>query len=270
MDVEEDKYYQNHYPNYFKVYHPEQKISDLFQNNISTFLGDIAKKYGFKKYNTIIAQSVENNFHISSHEDPYQIPTTKSCGLISLALEGEAMGSGHWAAWVYFPSLKHLYLYDSMMNSGTSNFVTNFKRILKILFPGATVSTAPCARCKILSRVRIKSESRQPTGGFVANESSIIRKAIETDTPLSIVNYKRLTGYYAQHHYCFAEALMFLEDAMKENVSRRCKNPRDALIQVKSYMYTKLHNKYPNRNFSTFMKVYNPNTNRINNVPTTE
>ena len=261
----DDKYFKEFYPNFFTVYKPEQAVSDLFKKESGTILKKLAKQYRFTPYDTIDADTIDGGI-ISKSTKMVFPPPRDSCGLISLKLGNDGGGGGHWAAWVYLQGNKHLHLYDSMMNSGSSNFVDTFKKILRNTFPGATVSQAPCTSCSRLKGVRIKSETRQPTGGFVYGESEIILDAIRIKDFLSATNYERITGYKSQHQYCFAEAMMFLEDVMSGNVKRRCSTPRVALEQIKKYIVEKLKPLYPKRNFDDFLKIYNPATKRINSI----
>ena len=151
-----------------------------------------------------------------------------------------------------------------MMKGGKYHY--NWNKLLKILFTGATVMPAQCATCTRLKGIRLKSNTRQPTGGFVAGEQTMIDTAIKKNAPLSPTNYERITGYESQHHFCFAEALMFLEDVITNKKHDKCLGPRDSLIRIKTYIYDKLTALYPQRNFANFMKIYNPTTKRINTI----
>ena len=151
-----------------------------------------------------------------------------------------------------------------MMKNGKYHYKWN--ELLGKVFEDARVERAQCTSCTRLKGIRIKSNTRQPTGGFVDGEQNMIDTAIKNNAPLSNTNYKRIMGYESQHHYCFAEALMFLEDVITNEKHDKCLGPRESLIRVKKYIYKKLTALYPRRKFTNFMKIYNPDTKRINTI----
>lgn len=268
---EHDQYWKTYYPEFFKVYRPEQGVSNAFKRNINKILYNISRQYGFVSYGTVDAYTTHNwNVRLAQGVTTRGLPfppEQNSCGLISLELH-PSVGGGHWGAWVYFPSSRYLYLYDSMMVSGgKSNFQDSFKQVLRLVFNNPIISSATCATCKELRGIRLKSESRQPTGGFISNENVIMNNAIQSQQPLNKTNYNRLLGYRAQHQYCFAEAVMFLEDVMKGITNRRaCRTGRDALIQVKRFIYNKLKNISPTSVSENFLRIYNYKTGRANKI----
>lgn len=264
-----DKYFKNFYPKFYQVYKPEDAVSDLFKSKIHKILDNICEKNGFKRYKTIDAQETNNNNNNNfvllshrTHQYPFP-PKQNSCGFISLDLGKEG---GHWGAWVYIKegTGNKIYVWDSMMKGGKYHYSWN--TLLKMLFKGAVVMPAQCAMCTRLKGIRLKSNTRQPTGGFVSGEQNMINTAIKKNVPLSPNNYKRITGYESQHHYCFAEALMFLEDVITNKKHDVCLGPRGSLIRIKKYIYDKLTALYPRKNFTDFMKIYNPETKRINTI----
>lgn len=259
-----DRYFKNFYPTFYQVYKPEDAVSYIFKSNIDKILGKICKEEEFKRYNTIDAKENNSGGFIVKTKTKYKFPPKQnSCGFISLDLGKEG---GHWGAWVYIKERagNKIYVWDSMMKGRKYHY--SWDILLKMLFEGAAVMPAQCATCTRLKGIRIKSNTRQPTGGFVAGEQKMIDTAIEKNAPLSPTNYKRITGYESQHHYCFAEALMFLEDVMTQTKHDKCLGPRDSLIRIKKYMHGKLTALYPRTNFTNFMKIYNPKTKRINTI----
>lgn len=260
---ETDKFFNKFYPKFYEVYKPEQNVSNAFKRSIPHTLEEMCADHGFKNYGVIDAyQDTNNAIHLTkTHGKKVFPPPQKSAGLISLEMNPE-VGGGHWAAWVYFPLRKHIYLYDSMMTKGKSNFFDNFKEVLRKYFNNPVISSAPCASCKELKGIRLVRESRQPTGGFVTGEADLVNAGEE----LSATDYQRILGYRSQHQYCFGEALMFLEDVMNGTKSRRaCPTGKLALIQVKKFIYNKL-NEAGKRVDPNFLKIYNPETRNSNKI----
>tara|TARA_R110002074_G_scaffold8841_1_gene35741 strand:- start:9835 stop:10638 length:804 start_codon:yes stop_codon:yes gene_type:complete len=263
-----DRYWNKFYPEFFEVYYPEQGVSNSFTINIDTILSTISKKYEFKNYGTVDAKTM-TDWSIQLEPPRRQLPfppQCKSCGLLSLDLHS-SVGGGHWAAWIYLPTCRYLYVYDSMMITGNSIFMPSFRKILQLLFKNPTISSSVGATCRELKKVRLKSESRQPTGGFIYNEDTIMKSAITEDRLLDYQEYNRLLGYKSQHQYCFAEAVMFLEDVMKGKTNRRaCKTGRVALIQIKRFIYDKIKDDYPTNAIANFLQIYNPDTYEIEEI----
>lgn len=254
-----DKYFYKFYPNFYQVYKPEDAVSGLFKSKIDDILDIICSENGFKRYNTIDAKEKNDGGFIVKTKYTFP-PKQNSCGFISLDLGNEG---GHWGAWVYVGG-QTIYTWDSMMKGGKYHYKWN--ELLGKVFEDARVERAQCTSCTRLKGIRIKSNTRQPTGGFVAGEQNMIDTAIKNNALLSPTNYERITGYESQHHYCFAEALMFLEDVMTQKKHDKCLGPRESLIRIKKYMHGKLTTMYPRRNFTNFMKIYNPETRRINTI----
>lgn len=261
---ETDKFFKKFYPTFYDVYQPEQNVSNAFKKNIPRILKEMCEKYGFKNYGVIDAyQNTSNAIHLAKTPRMKRAfpPPQRCAGLISLEMNPK-VGGGHWAAWVYFPGRRHIFVYDSMMKKGKSNFLDNFKQVLRKYFDNPTISPAPCASCGELKGIRLVSESRQPTGGFVSGEEKLVKAGKE----LSASDYQRVLGYRSQHQYCFGEALLFLEDVMRGNTSRRaCPTGKLALIQVKKFIYNKLTS-LGQRVDPNFLKIYNPETRNSNKI----
>ncbi len=262
----QDQYFSRYHPNFYNVYKPEENVTNAFKRYVPKILNNLCRTYGFTNYGVIDAyQNKSDAVHLSNKNLRKHVfpPRNKSCGLISLEMN-PTVGGGHWAAWVYFPGQKHIYLYDSMMKGGKSTFFSLFREVMRKYFDEPTVSSAPCATCTELKGIRIKSESRQPTGGFVSGEKDIVADSIKRKRELSGTNYNRILGYRSQHQFCYAESLMFIEDVMKGNNTRRaCPTGEVALRQVKKFIANKLE---PNSVPNSFRQIYNPKTRRINTI----
>lgn len=259
----EDVYFSTVYPEFYNVYKHDDKVATKFKDNLPRMLKDLANTFDVVNYGILDAE-LQTNGRIKSFSKPKRLNSHRiGIGMISL---DTAFNSGHWCGWIYIPDKKLAYIYDSMMVSGNSSFVSHFKKVLHSYFPGIRVSTSPCATCKSVSSIRKKSHSRQPTGGFVNNEAAILQPVLSTGRELNNAAYKRILGYKSQHQYCYAEALMFIEDFLRQTPGS-CKNPRDALIQIKQYIFHKLSTVMNKAiNINKFLYIYNPDTRRRNKI----
>lgn len=245
MDAE-DRYFKKFYPNFYSVYKHESPISRLFKERLPLFLSRLpAKSYGI--VDATADGPINKTIGAPFPED------RPSVGMISYTLPEDP--GGHWGGWVYLPRKKMIFLYDSMMNRGKSDFSSIFKKILHQKYPGYRVSLSGCG-------CRPRSMVRQPTGGFVEDDTEIMTRVINAQTPLSPSEYRRIVGYQSQHQYCFAEALLFIEDVLSGRSPRCERGQLPYLIEIKKFIRDKLHDV----NTENFMYVYNPETRRKNKI----
>ena len=289
----EDLYYRELYREYYNVYKHEKSVSKCFKKNIELLLSNLSRKYNFKRYKTIDALELENsgakfncsnpNLYINITENGrkknYAYPTTNSCGLVSLEMDrkGNAAGGGHWGAWVYTKDQDTFFYYDSTMKQGRTGFRKEWLGILCVLFGLKTpqkIRSAHCTLCPLVSRVRRRNENHQPSAGMLPqNMQKVLNNHIAQKNEMPGNIHNTVTSYEMQHQFCFAEALMFLEDVMKSvnsktnyTIPKSCPTPRGKLIRIKKYIHDKLKQVECPVPLNNFMRIYNPTNRKVNNI----
>ena len=301
----DDTFYRDIMPEFFKTYYRiEDRVSAKFKDKILSSLRTIAKKYNAKSMGVIdLSTDRSDKYHVITNSTVREPNAGQTyIGLISLSLTefrvpengvftsrnalNAGSTSGHWAGWIFRDGIA--ILYDSMateaVGEGFSSYSASFKSALREVFGDLLVridTPTACGGCRAGS-------ARQPTGGFVLNSQmgNIIEqyttKNINKQTAINMVYGLRQTknmngwakydsdfdqefGYRSQHQYCFAEALMFLEDFLsgKKRNDMCTKNYKNSLMTIKKYIFEKIGKP---RALDSFMVVYNPNTNKRNKI----
>ena len=248
---EEDTFYHAHHKNFYDTYKHEVPVSDLFKEKIPSLLKYITHPKGYMSYGVTqgFATRTDNQVLITSR--PKKAPDMKKryAGLLAMTIEE----GGHWGAWVYTPE-EGVIVWDSMSNSEYTYF---FKLFIVQIFRNHKDLTIACQTC-----VR----PRQPTGGFIPPKNGWnLNENIDRNEPIPSNMHVYAMGYNSQHQYCFAEALMFIEDHLNKNI-RKCKNSRDSLEVIKKYIYNKLNRP---KEYTNFLYTYNPHTRNRNKISMT-
>tara|TARA_R110002074_G_scaffold105525_1_gene227944 strand:- start:1232 stop:2071 length:840 start_codon:yes stop_codon:yes gene_type:complete len=277
---EEDTYYQTHHKNFYDTYKHEAPISDRFKRKITTLLKSITQSKGYISYGVTDGVAAKNDDEIFITSRPKNPPDMKKryAGLLSMTLStaqsplsrnkirDATEQGGHWGAWVYTPE-EGVTVWDSMSggerrsSTYTLLFMLFVVQIFKYNPDLQFKSIVDCQTC-----VRPAYPIRQLTGGFIQPLNGWnLNENIKRNEPIEAPMQNYAMGYNSQHQYCFAEALMFIEDHLNKK-SRECRNSRDSLEVIKKYIYNKLNRP---KEFNNFLYTYNPITRNRNRISMT-
>ena len=220
----------------------------------------------YKYYNNV------NNLKLHKGKD--------AVGLISLEFGND---EAHWAAYYY----DHTYIdnskktkgifvvYDSMQKPmgklSWSKHSVKFKNILQRVYGTKNnpfdVKYAGCRSCAIpitgiAAAIRPARVSRQPSGGFLKDSiQNQLNVAINKNEKPSDNLRKNIGSYKAQHHFCFVEALMFIDHMLTGSIPNSCKtgsvNGKKELIEIKTYARN-LMNGLGEKTNDDFNNIYDP------------
>jgi len=184
-------------------------------------------------------------------------------GIIGLVL-GDV---GHWGGYIYDKTKDTVSFYDSMQTCDPSGRFTSaysvwFETYLRTTIPfGTTVEMQGCAVCKIDP---IRSEGRQPTGGFVPFVTNYARNhnygggssnnilwnnipSLELDK-LDLYDdgladqIRSVYSYDSQHHFCFMESLLFISEILaRECLGEKFSSGNPPLYQIKKFIWALVH-----------------------------